>query len=342
MLISAFAVFSYAVDDKGSTQSPVIDGKVDAGEYISERVYDNTDPNTGLPTSGNHVNFAAGCVPADGVSIIEYASEDDDNKYIAFVINQDFSSSYMAMTGRREAAATVKEMLNVTMIDFDFEDGEDETEGVVSGSAGLDGSSTDTDGTEMRAYRASEFDSIAKRNKNGDVFENITIEMKFSKKAIQDVCGVDSVEFIAYRFLYSPTAGGGNKELCSRPLYVSKATSGFATFEELADCYVDDEEFDFYNDGGRGGWKMLRFICFYEEPEVKAWYGPEGTVSSTGVQRAAVLDYTNFGRCGATSTYVTVKENEPPTVDGVVRCGDIPSCSPVFPPPCLRCRLPPA
>ncbi len=328
ILLSALTLFAYAVEDKGSTQSPVIDGVVDVGEYISERVFDNTDADTGLPnTSGNHVDFAAGGIPAAGVTITEYASEDEENIYIAFVVNQDFINADVPINGRAEAASTMAEHLNVVKFFFNLES-TDETEGTVTGSSGRDATSTKSDGTEMRAYRASECDSIAKRNKSGDVFQNITIEIKISKEAIKDVCNVDSVEFIGYWLLcrdmnkeYANEIVAQRKDinLCSRPLNVTKANSGFSSFQELTGYYVGAEEHSYYS---TVGWKTLRFICFYEEPAVKAWYGPEGTMSSAGVERAPVLNYTDFGRHAATSTYVYSNKNVAPVVDGVVKPGE--------------------
>ncbi|MBE6530653.1 MAG: hypothetical protein E7679_00985 [Ruminococcaceae bacterium] len=317
MLLSALTLFTYAVEDEGSTQSPVIDGVVGVGEYISERVFDNTDAATGTtPAANKHPDFAANCVPAEGESITEYASEDEENIYVAFVISQDISSTDFYMTGRAQAAATMSEHKEsaTTCFSFDLQES-DETEGSVRGAAGIDGNNTDTDGTEMRAYRSGEYESIAKRNKSGDVFENITIEIKISKEAIKDVCKVDSVEFIGYRIIYRPI-DAEKVDLCSRAVKVSQSTSGFSKFSELCAYYLGSEENDVHY--LNAGYKTLRFICFYEEPAAKAWYGPVGSKSPEGVERATVLDYTDVGRFAATSTYVVSGRKAPPVIDGVV------------------------
>ena len=101
MIFSAFAVCSYAAENEGTTQSPVVDGRVESGEYITERVFDNSDATTGtVPDVTRHPDFAANSVPPEGVSVTEYASEDDEYIYVAFVISQDITTADFYMTGR--------------------------------------------------------------------------------------------------------------------------------------------------------------------------------------------------------------------------------------------------
>lgn len=324
MLASMLTVFPYAVEN---TESPTVDGVVNVGEYMTERTFNNLDPDGTPNTSGHHVDFAPWGVAPDGVDIIEYASEDDAYIYIAFVVNRDISEPDFFMTGRAEAAATVSEHLNTTRFYFDLSSA-DQASASVSESLGKDNTAFDTDGTEMRAYRSNEYEAIAKRNKNGNAFQNVTVEIKILKDAIEEVCRVPSVEFIGYEFVCRGMAdySGTPVELCARVIDYSVSDSGFDSFEALTDCYVGENEFYLHEYDSSYGYKMVRFICFYEEPEVKAWYGPEGTKSSDGVERAPVLDYTDIGRISTTSTYVAPEKEisviDPPVVDGVVNEGE--------------------
>jgi len=230
-------------------------GDIQAAEYRTITKFVNKDAN-GNPfeRAAGSPDFAAGALPTANGYVKEYVSQDDNYIYLGFEMNQDMKEATIFFNGNEAAATDIYEHSNVQAFKYTFAEGSDVAFAVVDS-----------------VYDEVDYDGVARKyyNANGD-FTKLVVELQIAKAAIKEECGRKNVDFVAYSFFAkSPDKNAyDNVHLCSRITEAEVVAN--SDFESL-DAFL--AQYDPYNAYEENGNKLLRFVCFYEEPAEHNVYG---------------------------------------------------------------------
>ncbi|MBE6531306.1 MAG: hypothetical protein E7679_04365 [Ruminococcaceae bacterium] len=269
-----------------TTTAPVMDGVVNEGEYTSKRVMSSMEDNgTTIPYE---VNFGGGCAPSGNNSVTEYVAQDEDNIYVAFVYTENVTSVDWRYNLSQSAIYDGYGISNCggikislpTDVDPDVDYVKDSADELssnghikITGGGGINDDADFNfktlkygDNPLTPQEEPDEYDAVAKRNKEGNTFKNVTAEFRLSKEAIMKATkdketSVDSIGYYCF---------------AERPGKNAIILQTFVPADPVMDGgYTSVDDFLSYNYSSEAGayyarnWRMLRYICFYADTYVE-------------------------------------------------------------------------
>jgi len=309
MLLSCFALFALAVEEtepvsQSLAPAPTIDGVVDPEEYTTSKVWSHAD------------NFANSNAITSGKTLTEYVAHSDDYVYIAFVSTEDVSNFIFYLNASEYILTDFDQCGITSQLRFDLSTQDENTAPTTYYDRHSSITTENNLPNTLRGLTTDEYSAHAKRNKDGETFANVTVEIKISKAAMMEIFEVDSVEYFGY-YVDGTKADGSGHYINTRKFTGTTTYTKFSSITQFETIYGVNRG-AYYASQSR----VLNFVIFGEEP-APYHYCPT-TCTCEGVTRSTEFSLTDITQWNQQpSTYVTTKvleaqSSEAPTIDGVV------------------------